>query len=104
MSASEQDFPEVPTLIYDGPFSESARSAKPKALEGKAGVDIGVIVYPPQDIGVDHPGAEDFNPSFAAAHPTPFTLTDETVDGHLDARFDEREIVASEPHLPVEPE
>lgn len=39
MSASEQDFPEVPTLIYDGPFSESARSAKPKALEGKAGVD-----------------------------------------------------------------
>ena len=39
LSASEQEFPEVPTLIYDGPFSESARSAKPKALEGKAGVD-----------------------------------------------------------------
>ena len=39
LSASEQDFPEVPTLIYDGPFSESARSAKPKALAGLRGVD-----------------------------------------------------------------
>ena len=32
-------FPEVPTLIYDGPFSDSARSAKPKYLEGKPEVD-----------------------------------------------------------------
>ena len=39
LSASEQEFPEVPTLIYDGPFSDSARSAKPKYLEGKPEVD-----------------------------------------------------------------
>ena len=39
MSASEQEFPEVPTLIYDGPFSDSVRSAKPKYLEGKTEAD-----------------------------------------------------------------
>lgn len=30
----EQEFPEVPSLIYDGPFSEHLTGAAPKALEG----------------------------------------------------------------------
>ncbi len=34
----EADFPELPTLIYDGPFSEHLSSAAPKALEGLADV------------------------------------------------------------------
>ncbi len=34
----EQEFPELPTLIYDGPFSESMSSKKPLYLEGKAQV------------------------------------------------------------------
>ncbi len=31
----EQEFPEVPSLIYDGPFSESVTGAKPVYLEGR---------------------------------------------------------------------
>ena len=30
----EAEFPELPTLIYDGPFSESMTSATPRALDG----------------------------------------------------------------------
>ena len=30
----EQEFPEIPSLIYDGPFSEHLRGQKPLALEG----------------------------------------------------------------------
>ncbi len=30
----ESDFPELPSLVYDGPFSEHMSSAQPKALEG----------------------------------------------------------------------
>lgn len=30
----ESDFPELPSLVYDGPFSEHLSSATPKALEG----------------------------------------------------------------------
>ncbi len=32
--AMETDFPELPTLIYDGPFSDSLQSKSAKALEG----------------------------------------------------------------------
>lgn len=32
----EQEFPEIPALIYDGPFSEHLRGQKPAALEGLA--------------------------------------------------------------------
>ena len=32
----EQEFPEVPALIYDGPFSEHLSGQKPKVLEGEA--------------------------------------------------------------------
>lgn len=32
--AMETDFPELPTLIYDGPFSDSLQSKKAKALKG----------------------------------------------------------------------
>lgn len=35
----EAEFPEMPTLIYDGPFSESLTSARPLYLEGKRQVD-----------------------------------------------------------------
>lgn len=31
----ESDFPELPSLVYDGPFSEHMSSAVPKALEGQ---------------------------------------------------------------------
>lgn len=31
----EEEFPELPTLIYDGPFSESMTSSDPKYLEGR---------------------------------------------------------------------
>ena len=35
----EEEFPEVPSLIYDGPFSEHLTGAQPKALEGLTEVD-----------------------------------------------------------------
>ena len=35
----EQEFPEVPSLIYDGPFSEHLTGAAPKALAGLEDVD-----------------------------------------------------------------
>ena len=35
----EQQFPEIPTLIYDGPFSESMSDSKALFLEGKEDVD-----------------------------------------------------------------
>lgn len=35
----EQEFPEVPTLIYDGPFSEHLEGTKPLMLEGLAEID-----------------------------------------------------------------
>ena len=40
LGAAEESFPEVPELIYDGPFSESVRSAKPRFLEGKPEIDV----------------------------------------------------------------
>lgn len=39
ISAVEQEFPEVPTLIYDGPFSEHIEGVKPFMLEGQAEID-----------------------------------------------------------------
>lgn len=35
----EQEFPEIPSLIYDGPFSEHLSGAAPKGLEGLDEVD-----------------------------------------------------------------
>ena len=35
----EREFPEIPSLIYDGPFSEHLTGIAPKALEGQAEVD-----------------------------------------------------------------
>ena len=35
----EQEFPEVPALIYDGPFSEHLTGQTPKALDGLAQID-----------------------------------------------------------------
>ena len=35
----EQEFPEVPALIYDGPFSEHLSGQSPKALEGLTPID-----------------------------------------------------------------
>lgn len=40
MRLIEQEFPEVPSLIYDGPFSEHLTGAAPKALEGLDEVDL----------------------------------------------------------------
>ena len=37
----EQEFPEVPSLIYDGPFSEHLTDMVPRALEGLADIDEG---------------------------------------------------------------
>lgn len=34
----ESDFPELPSLVYDGPFSEHMSAATPKALEGMSNV------------------------------------------------------------------
>jgi germination protein YpeB len=34
----ETDFPEFPTLIYDGPFSEHIKTASPKLLEGESDI------------------------------------------------------------------
>lgn len=36
----EREFPEIPSLIYDGPFSEHLTGAAPKALEGLETVDM----------------------------------------------------------------
>lgn len=35
MKLMEKEFPEAPSLIYDGPFSEHISSAEPRLLEGK---------------------------------------------------------------------
>ncbi len=39
MSLSESEFPELPALIYDGPFSEHLLDVKPRALEGLEEID-----------------------------------------------------------------
>ena len=39
LSTVEQEFPETPTLIYDGPFSEHIEGMKPLMLEGLAEID-----------------------------------------------------------------
>ena len=39
MRSVEQEFPELPTLIYDGPFSESVTSPLPLCLEGLDAAD-----------------------------------------------------------------
>ncbi len=39
MRLIEKEFPEVPSLIYDGPFSEHLTGRQPRALEGMAEVD-----------------------------------------------------------------
>ena len=69
MRLIEQEFPELPSLIYDGPFSEHLSRGKPRALEGLPEVDaeaardaaarfLGVPrarVYPTGDCGGDLP-------------------------------------------------
>ncbi len=40
MDTVEQEFPEIPTLIYDGPFSEHLEGVKPIMLEGLAELDV----------------------------------------------------------------
>lgn len=39
LSLIEREFPEVPSLIYDGPFSEHLTGRAPRALEGQPEVD-----------------------------------------------------------------
>lgn len=39
ISISEEEFPEIPSLIYDGPFSEHLKNSSPKFLEGKEEID-----------------------------------------------------------------
>ncbi len=39
VKVSEQEFPELPSLIYDGPFSEHLKTSSPKFLEGREEVD-----------------------------------------------------------------
>ena len=36
----EQEFPETPSLIYDGPFSEHLTSSTPKMLDGQSDIDV----------------------------------------------------------------
>ena len=69
MRLIEKEFPEIPALIYDGPFSEHLSSQRPQALEGMEEVDaeqartaaanfLGVPrsrVYPTGDCGGDLP-------------------------------------------------
>lgn len=40
MSSVEQEFPEIPTLIYDGPFSEHEEGVTPVMLEGLSEIDV----------------------------------------------------------------
>lgn len=40
MSLSEKEFPEIPSLIYDGPFSENLAQISPRYLEGKEEIDV----------------------------------------------------------------
>lgn len=39
VSIAEEEFPEMPQLIYDGPFSEHLKDPSPKFLEGKEEID-----------------------------------------------------------------
>ncbi len=39
ISVSEEEFPELPSLIYDGPFSQHLKTASPKFLEGREEID-----------------------------------------------------------------
>jgi germination protein YpeB len=39
ISMSEQEFPEMPSLIYDGPFSEHLKDSNPRFLEGREEID-----------------------------------------------------------------
>lgn len=40
VSVVEQEFPEIPALIYDGPFSEHLKGVKPRTLEGQTEIDV----------------------------------------------------------------
>jgi len=40
ISSVEQEFPEIPTLIYDGPFSEHEEGVTPVMLEGLSEIDV----------------------------------------------------------------
>ena len=69
MGTIEQEFPEIPTLIYDGPFSEHLEGVKPLMLEGLSELDssggrqaaakfLGVRaeqVYPTGELNADIP-------------------------------------------------
>ena len=39
ISVSEEEFPELPSLIYDGPFSQHLKTSSPKFLEGREEID-----------------------------------------------------------------
>ncbi len=65
MRLIEEEFPEIPSLIYDGPFSDHIRSASPKMLESEALVSedearsaaaefIGVDEAKLQSLGISH--------------------------------------------------
>lgn len=50
----EADFPEIPTLIYDGPFSEHIAGRTPRLLEGLGQVDAGIAKRAAADfLGLD---------------------------------------------------
>ena len=72
--------------------------------EGKAGVDLGIEAHPPQHLGVHHAGAQYLNPAGVAAQAAAGALAHEAVDGHLDARLHEGEVVAAEARLAVRAE
>src|SRR5574337_1821599 len=88
--------------IVDAVFEHGdARRAQAK---GETGVARRVVPDARQDIRVHHPRAQDLEPPARLAQPAAGALAAETVDRHIDARFDEREIVAPKADLPLVPE
>lgn len=59
--------------------------------EGPAAPDFGINVTGFEDIGVDHAGTEDFDPTAAFAQPTSFLPTKDARNIDFDARLCERE-------------
>src|SRR5690606_37369430 len=69
-----------------------------------AAVDLRVVAGPGQHVGMHHAGAEDLDPAGAATRPAALAVAERAVDRHVDARLDEREVVATEAHAPLSAE
>src|SRR5574337_1242853 len=79
---------------------EHGDTRRPQA-KGESGIAFRIVSDARQDIRMHHPRAQDLEPPAHLAQPAAGALAAEAVDGHIDARFNKREIVAPKADLPL---